>query len=79
MEETFTGYATEMSVATHNKGSLTFISELYLFFGEICGYREDVSWFFIRLTFHDLPPNLPWILYCGHGGKIKYILCCSIG
>jgi len=32
MEETLTEYVTEMSVTTHNKERLTFISELYLFF-----------------------------------------------
>jgi len=31
MEETLTRYVTEMSVATHNKGRLTFIGALYLF------------------------------------------------
>jgi len=34
MEETLTGYVTEMSVATHNQGRLTFIVELcFLFLG----------------------------------------------
>jgi len=32
MEETPTGYVTEMSVAMHNKGRLTSHLELYLFF-----------------------------------------------
>jgi len=62
MEETLTGYVTEMSVATHNKGRLTFIFELYLIFGEICGYREDSSWFSIQSTLLDSALNLPRLL-----------------
>jgi len=63
MEETLTGCLTEMSVATHNKERLPFIVELYwFFFGEICGYREDVSWFFTQSTILDFAPNLPRLL-----------------
>jgi len=50
MEEMCTGYVTGMSVATHIKGKLALIGEVYLSVWERCGYGEDASWFFIPST-----------------------------
>jgi len=78
MEETLTGYVTEISVTTHNKGKLTFIVGLYLFFvGRYVGTER---------MFHDFLPSQHFLILrlsyqgsCGHGGEAKYILGCSIG
>jgi len=79
MEETFTGYVTGMSVATHNKGRLTLIGELYLFviWGKMWVQRGCI------VVFYPINNNLIVHLickcYCGHGAKTKYILYCLIG
>jgi len=78
MEETPTGYVTEMGVATHNKGRLTFIVELYLFFWGYMGVQKGYIVVFSPAN-QCLILHLIYHGYFGHGSKIKYILCCSIG